>query len=311
MGIKDTKAKEFLADNRRFADLCNYFLYDGEIVIKPEDLVEQDTTELLSVMGDGEEELQVQKWRDLIKRVVIKNTSACRYVVIGVENQTDIHYAMPVRNMIYDAINYGKQIKETAKRHRSSKDLRRSGEFLSGFSKEDKLIPVITLALYWGAEPWDAPRSIHEMFSDIDVNLRQYISDYRLNLIAPCEITDFGKFRTSLGAVLEMIKYSKDERRMNQIITSRAIYKNLEKEAVTAIIMFTGMEIRTDEEEETMDVCKAWVDHRQAGVAEGESKTEKKIILNMSRNGFSVEQIAAATEIDVEEVREIVENKSL
>ena len=62
-------------------------------------------------------------------------------VLIGVENQSDIHYAIPVKHMFYDVMAYGNQVKETAKRHRKKKDTATSDEFLSGFTKEDKLIP--------------------------------------------------------------------------------------------------------------------------------------------------------------------------
>lgn len=61
-----------MADNERFADLCNFYFFDGKPVIAPDDLVEQDTTELISVFGSGSVETQEQKWRDLLKRVVIK-----------------------------------------------------------------------------------------------------------------------------------------------------------------------------------------------------------------------------------------------
>ena len=47
MGTKDSKAKEYLSDNTRFSEICNYVLFDGEKVIKPEDLKECDTTEVL------------------------------------------------------------------------------------------------------------------------------------------------------------------------------------------------------------------------------------------------------------------------
>ena len=40
MGTKDSKAKEYLSDNTRFSEICNYVLFDGEKVIKPEDLKE-------------------------------------------------------------------------------------------------------------------------------------------------------------------------------------------------------------------------------------------------------------------------------
>ena len=152
MGARDTKSKEFLSDNVRFADLCNYFLFQGEQVILPEELVEQDTTELLSVFGVKKKELQVQKWRDILKSVVIKRTQTCTYAIIGIENQTDIHYAMPVRNMIYDALNYGKQIEEAGKKKKQENTYKNSAEFLSQFGLNDYLTPVITLTLYWGAD---------------------------------------------------------------------------------------------------------------------------------------------------------------
>ena len=64
MGAKDAKAKEFLSNNERFADLFNYYLFDGKQVIKPEDLEERDTTEVLSLYGRNKKEIQKQKWRD-------------------------------------------------------------------------------------------------------------------------------------------------------------------------------------------------------------------------------------------------------
>lgn len=79
MSEKDTTAKGFLSDNRRFADLCNYCLFDGNQVIQPDDLREQDTTELISTLdtteksfGTAGKELNVQKWRDILKCAVIK-----------------------------------------------------------------------------------------------------------------------------------------------------------------------------------------------------------------------------------------------
>ena len=32
------------------------------------------------------------------------------YVVLGIENQDKIHYAMAVKNMLYDALQYAKQV---------------------------------------------------------------------------------------------------------------------------------------------------------------------------------------------------------
>lgn len=69
----------------------------------------------------NETEVQ-QKYRDVLKRAVIMQNKETTYLLLGIENQTDIHYAMPVRNMIYDSLQYGKQVMEIAAEHRKKKD---------------------------------------------------------------------------------------------------------------------------------------------------------------------------------------------
>ena len=115
LGTKDSKAKEYLSDNTRFSEICNYVLFDGEKVIKPENLKECDTTEVLSVFGIDKKQIVKQKWRDLLKSVSVKHTGQMYVILIGAEAQTDIHYAMPVKTMIYDALNYGEQVNEAKK----------------------------------------------------------------------------------------------------------------------------------------------------------------------------------------------------
>ena len=118
MGNVDSRAKEYFSDNERFADLCNYVLYDGEPVIQPDFLEEKDTTEVLSVFGTDQKQIHIQKWRDLLRGTVIRSYQGVCLILIGVEAQADIHYAMPVKNMIYDALNYGYQVKEAARKHK-------------------------------------------------------------------------------------------------------------------------------------------------------------------------------------------------
>lgn len=51
MGRKDTLSMEYLSDNARFADICNYCLFDGQDVIQAEDLRKMDTKEFLELAG--------------------------------------------------------------------------------------------------------------------------------------------------------------------------------------------------------------------------------------------------------------------
>lgn len=68
---------------------------------------------------------------------------------------------MPVRNIIYDALQYGKQVSEVAKKHKNQGDRKghNKGEYLSGFYKEDRIRPVVTLVVHFGADEWDGPVS--------------------------------------------------------------------------------------------------------------------------------------------------------
>ena len=51
MGNIDNITKEYISDNRRFADLFNYLIYGGREVICPQDLEERDATELALPYG--------------------------------------------------------------------------------------------------------------------------------------------------------------------------------------------------------------------------------------------------------------------
>ena len=46
MGTRNVRTKKYIGNNDKFADLCNYFLFDGKQVIQPNDLKEKDVTEL-------------------------------------------------------------------------------------------------------------------------------------------------------------------------------------------------------------------------------------------------------------------------
>ena len=123
MGMADTVTKEYMRDNEVFADAFNYLIYGGEQVVKPELLQELDTTAIAIPFGTDEKDKPtedvIQKYRDVLKSSVVMQGSKVSYILLGVENQTDVHYAMPVRNIIYDALQYGKQVADIAARHKN------------------------------------------------------------------------------------------------------------------------------------------------------------------------------------------------
>ena len=249
MGKTDIVTKNYMRGSDIFADAFNFLIYNGEARIQSQSLQERDATELAVLFSNdsvkNETEVQ-QKYRDVLKRAVIMQNKEATYLLLGIENQTDIHYAMPIRNMIYDSLQYGKQVMEIAAEHRKKKD--RNGtqaEYLSGFYRDDRLVPVITLVIHFGAEEWDGPMCLKDMITVHDKKLLEYIQDYKIYLIDPAKLTeeDLRKFATSLREVLGYIKYSRDKTKLRNYIVHNPRMK-LEKEAAQVIKTITKTPIK-------------------------------------------------------------------
>ena len=256
----------------------------------------------------------MQKLRDIFKNASIKYTGKSYVVLIGVENQSDIHYAIPVKNMFYDVMAYGNQVKETAKKHRKEKDTATSDEFLSGFTKEDKLIPVITITVYLGTKEWDGPRKLSDMFGDVDEELLPFIPDYRINLLAPREITDFTGFRTSIRQLFEVLKNAYDKEKMQEVLQNDEKFSKVDRETVEAINLFAGTDIDIDGKEEVIDMCKAWEDQknegrelgREEGREEGRELGERQKIISQIVKKLQKDKSVAEIADDLEEKEEVI-----
>lgn len=103
-------------------------------------------------------------------------------MILGLENQSKIHYAMPLRHMIGDAFSYLKEYKELEAKNKKYKNYKTKHEFLSKFQKTDRLHPIVTICIYYGEDEWDGPRSLIDML-DIPEEFESLISDYKFNLI--------------------------------------------------------------------------------------------------------------------------------
>ncbi len=313
MGTADMVTKEYMRENAVFADAFNYLIYNGKKVIDPAKLKEIDPTEIALPFGDeekagedkkgkvqetewssvkngsvrkktagraGKKTDAVQKYRDILKSAVIKQDEKMSYVLLGIENQTDVHYAMPVRNAIYDALQYGRQVADIAAGHRrNKKDFtgKSNGEYLSGFLKEDCIKPVITLVIHFGAEEWDGPLSLHEMMSVSDIEILSFVENYRIHLIDPAKLTEeqLNKFSTSMREVIGYIKYSKNKDKLLEFLRTDA-HRSIEMNAARVIRTITNTPIEVSEEEEEIEMCKAIEDLIAESEARG--RAEEKFV---------------------------------
>lgn len=260
-----------------FADMFNKFLYHGKQVINPDNLIEMDTTEIAVPYGEGKAGVPAQKYRDVLK--LMKTDGNIAYCILGCEDQGAIHYAMPVKNMLYDSMQFARQVTKAAKSHRQEKEHKpTSDEFLSGFYKTDRLIPVVTLVIYWGPDRWDGPLTLKEMYAAADDAVMQYVPDYKINLIAPEQMTDeeMKEFKTSLKEVMLYIKYSKDKNKLMEIAQEDPDFLSMDRQAAEVINTVTNSKLKYPEGKETINMCLAIeemrMDSKREGIREGEIK---------------------------------------
>ena len=140
--MEHTKAdiifKDFWRNNERFADLFNVVVFGGKEVIKPEALHEMDT--------DVSGVIQLKDYKETLSRTrdVIKKTAyGVEFVVLGIESQQHIHYAMPLRHMVYDAMSYLKEYQEITRKYKKDTGKKSEDEFLSKMKKDDHIDSVL------------------------------------------------------------------------------------------------------------------------------------------------------------------------
>lgn len=176
----DVVLKKYWENKEQFSDFFNAVLFDGKQVIRPEELEDMDTDES-SILEHKEYAETIKASRDNIQICKKSTKYGIQLVMLGLESQEHIHYAMPMRVMGYDYGSYKKQYDSNAKKYKDRKRLN-SDEFLSKMRKTDKFIPVITVVVYYGEKEWDGAVSLHGML-DIPEQFEHYVNDYKMILI--------------------------------------------------------------------------------------------------------------------------------
>lgn len=175
-----TVLKNYWSDNEQFADLFNAVLFGGRQIIRPEELEDLDTEES-TVLTHREYAESIGASRDNIKIQKKSTAFGVQLVLLGMESQEHVHYAMPMRIMGYDYGSYKKQYDSNAKKYKKAEGME-ADEYLSKMKKTDKFIPVITVVVYYGEKPWDGAVSLHEMLN-IPSEMKKYVNDYKMLLV--------------------------------------------------------------------------------------------------------------------------------
>ena len=78
-----------------------------------------------------------------------------------------------------------------------------------------------------------------------DENILSLIPDYRINLIAPGEMSEeeLEHFTSNFRKVMQFIKYFKDTEKLSLLVEGNAAFETMDRNAVRVMEEMTGMKI--------------------------------------------------------------------
>ena len=293
MGKADAAMERYLTDPTRYADLINGYCFQGRQILQADDVIEKDTrlsgsSDRKNKKGAKNKQKDHQKQRDIIRKIIF----GAGVAVIALENQTLIHYAMPIRTLVEDALEYDQQLRAIRKNHRENNDLKNAAEFLGGFSAQDRLIPASTIVLYLGEEEWNGPRDLLDIIDleHIPKEIRQIINGYPLHILEVRKFKDIDCFQTDLREVFGVIQNSSSvEELLTYTSKNQARLEYLEEDAYDVIAAVTGNVMLMEKKEDyrkgsdAVNLCKGMVEwaerERQAGLSAGrlEGRSEGRL----------------------------------
>ena len=288
-GIKpDVIFKNFWRDNGHFASLFNTVVFGGKTVIQPETLKELDT-DVSNFIKFGKYEESLTRTRDLVK----KAAHGTDFVILGIENQRKIHYGMPLRVMIYDALSYLKECQEIAGKHKETGDKATAEEFLSGLHKGDRLHPIITIVLYYDEKPWDGAQSLKDMIGDMPSEISGVFSDYRMNLLQVRESSQYHFDNEDVQTIFEITRfiYQGEFAKVKKFYGEKTVKSDVG--AVIGVMADSSLIVEEAlESEGGMNMCTALEKLEEKGREEGRLEMKQETVLSMANLGMPVERIA-------------------
>ena len=260
----DDEIYEVLSDNEIFADLFNGALFGGNQIIRPNMLAQENEKKILRAGKEGGRRIILRRIRDVQKLSLLEE--GCLAVILAAEGQRTVHYAMPVRCMLYDGIDYTGQVERITKKR-----------------KED----------------------LHDML-DIPPELEPWtecIQDYRINLVCSQTVNSF-HFKTGLREVFELLPLLKDKEGMkNFLAVKKEEFMHLDAKKGWLVSRFLSVpalkELKENEKGE-VDMCTAieemMEEREELGIERGEKRVNQliSVLLQQSDQAEVYEKIKRA-----------------
>ena len=202
MGHPDLASNSLTSYADVFADIINVVVYGGKPVLLEQNLKPFYLNSAVEKDGRLKGLYRDNCMEDIRNRM--------RYAIWGLENQYVPDRTTPFKSMGYTYTAYDRQIEEFMKQNKET----HNSAYVSQLHPDQKLVPVITLVLYYGKE--DIPEDICSMIRmPEDEAVQKYIQNYSLNLIRLRDLSQkqAEAFRSDFSCIAKFLSksYTKSE----------------------------------------------------------------------------------------------------
>ena len=278
---------DYLGRSETFADFWNGTLFRGIPLLQSKYFIRQDREYHKSQHKEG---------KSGIHRDVLMQYRDAGTFLLGIEVMDTLDYSIPVRIVDYDAQELMRQVKDIGSANRQAvkeglEMWENSGEFLYGIKKEDKLLPIHTVALYCGTEDYDGKESVLEMteYDKLAPEVKALFADYPIDLYQLKDLQE-ENYQTSLREIIAVFKRSHNPEEVKKYyLENKKRFGHMDELSIDLMGELIGnRKLKMFKQENGgVDVCKAFEDEREEGRLEGRlegEETLRQAISNLMKN---------------------------
>ena len=267
-----------------FADIVNGFLFNGNEVVKPEELEDMQ----LRSAYRAEQKLHDME-RDVAKRW---KKNGIRIACVGFENQTAPDSRMVLRVLGYDGAEYRAQcLKENL---------------------NNAPYPVITIVLYFGYEQrWTAAKSLYEAVS-VPEELKPFVTDTKLNVFEVAWLKDeqVAKFKSDFRIVADyFVQKRKTGTYRGSRDTMRHVYEVLQLLSVMEHVDYLEravVEKRVKGGER--DMSSIFDQYIKEGEARKEAEVNERVATDMLKKKYPLDAIKDISRLSEAHIRKLAKS---